>query len=110
MMKQRRQDKNSVPLIRAQFTLNSFKLQLVDDSAAKKKKMQNKDQSHDDMFDFNINQIDPFFEFYETEIILFTNDVKISFDHYDDEDMVNKNKGDLRATVGDLGLHYMERF
>ena len=53
---------------------------------------------------------DPFHEYSQTEVVLYTTDVRLVYDHYDKDDLKNENSGELQASIGDVGIRYIQTF
>ena len=78
----------------ATFSLKLFKLCLIDDSRVEALKETG----------------DPFQDFELSEIIVDIRDLYLSFDSYDQDNIKHLNSTEIKATLGDLGLIYVEKF
>jgi len=78
----------------ATFSLKQFRLCLVDDSKV----------------EALAETGDPFQDFELSEIIVDIKDLNLSFDKFDEDNIANKNSSEIKATLGDLGLIYVEKF
>ena len=78
------------------FVLKAFKLQLDDDSNIKS------EQSGSLIDD------DPFSEYRQTKIELYSTNLFLTFDHFDNEDLKNKNQGELKVNLQNLGIDFIE--
>ena len=53
---------------------------------------------------------DPFQDFELSEIIVEIKDLILGFDKFDEDNISNSNSSEIKATLGDLGLIYVEKF
>lgn len=53
---------------------------------------------------------DPFQDFELSEIIVDIRDLALSFDSFDEDNIGNKHSSEIKATLGDLGLLFIEKF
>ena len=93
LIESQRQGDRSMPMLQAQFHLKKFKFQMVDDSSA-----------------LHGPEADILNEYRYTEIFAFTKDLRIQYAHFDDDHISNNNQGELRASIADLGLTYVEKY
>ena len=78
----------------ATFNMKQFKLSLIDDSKV-----------------VAISETgDPFQDFELSEIIVVIKELCLSFDHFDEDEIRNQNSSHIKASLGDLGLIYVEKF
>ena len=93
LIESQRQGDRSMPMLQAQFHLKKFKFQMVDDSSS-----------------LNAPESNILNEYRYTEIFAFTKDLRIQYGHFDDDNISNSNQDELRASIADLGLTYVEKY
>ena len=64
----------------------------------------------DDSGDLVESESDLLNEYQSNEIFAFIQDVDVQYTHFDVDNMHNANQGELKASIGDLGLTYLQKY
>ena len=88
-------ENKKTPVLVAKLNLKSCKLQLIDDRQ---------------VFDIEQENANPYADYLYNEVLLFTDDLSLTFNKFDENDMTNKNQAVIQAQIRDTGINFIQKY